>query len=119
MLLFFDNETSGLPDFKKRASDPSQPHIVQLCAILTDLAGKVIESHNAIIKPDGWEIPQEVIEVYGITNEIAANGIPEALAAGLLMEMIKKASRIVAHGVSFDKFMARIAMRRFSGLLAG
>lgn len=112
MILFFDTETSGLPDFNKRARDPEQPHIVQLAAIMTDDAGKVMESHNVIIKPDGWKIPKEVADIHGITEEIAAIGIPEKRAALLLFDMVKKSSLMVAHNVQFDKFLARIALRR-------
>ena len=60
MILFWDSETTGLPDFNLRARDPAQPHIVQLAAILTDDGGSVYESHNVIIKPDGWTITKEV-----------------------------------------------------------
>ncbi len=117
MILFFDTETSGLADFNLRASDPSQPHLVQLAAILTTDTGEVMESHNVIIKPNGWTIPQEVIDVHGITNEIAAQwGIPEDLAISLLWRMIEKSKLMVAHNHTFDKFLARIAARRF-GLL--
>jgi len=118
MILFFDTETNGLPDFNKRASDPSQPHIVQLAAILTSDEGETLESHNVIVKPDGWEITKELSDIHGITNDKAkAIGLDEKLVTGLLLEMITKANLIVAHNVTFDKFMARIAMRRF-GLLS-
>jgi DNA polymerase-3 subunit epsilon len=117
MILFFDTETSAIADFDKRASDPSQPHLVQLAAILTTDTGDVMESHNVIIKPEGWTIPQDVIDIHGITNEIAAQwGIPEARAISLLWSMIEKSKLIVAHNFTFDKFVARIAARRF-GLL--
>lgn len=116
-ILFFDTETSGLPDFKKRASDPSQPHIVQLAAILTDWQGAVLESHNVIVKPEGWEIPKEVSDIHGITPEIALDaGIIEPLAISLIWGMILKTNLLVAHNLTFDKFMLRIAARRF-GLL--
>lgn len=113
MKLFFDTETTGLPDFNKRARDPAQPHIVQLAAMLIDDGGRAVEEHNVIIKPDGWTIPTEASDVHGITNEIAQCGIPERTAAALLLEMVRKASEIVAHNIQFDKFIARIAMRRF------
>jgi DNA polymerase-3 subunit epsilon len=114
MILFFDTETSGLPDFNLRARDPAQPHIVQLAAILTDDAGDVLESHNVICKPDGWEITKELSDIHGITNDKAkAIGIDQKVVGGLLLEMVKKANLIVAHNVTFDKFIARIAMRRF------
>lgn len=117
MILFFDTETNGLPDFNKRASDPTQPHIVQLAAILTSDEGEVLESHNVITKPDGWEITKELSDIHGITNDKAkAIGIEQKIAAALLLEMIKKSNLIVAHNVTFDKFMARIAMRRFQFL---
>ncbi|MDE2098716.1 MAG: 3'-5' exonuclease [Patescibacteria group bacterium] len=113
MLLFFDCETSGLPDFNKRASDPSQPHIVQLAAMLTDDSGEVFESHNVIVKPEAWTISPEMADIHGITHAIAAAvGLPENTVAGLLFEMIRKADLVVAHNVQFDKFMARILMRR-------
>jgi len=117
MILFYDTETQALPNFDLRASDPAQPHIVQLACILTTDTGEVMESHNVIIKPDGWTIPQDVIDIHDITNEIANQyGIPEDLAISLLWRMIEKASLMVAHNHTFDKFMARIAARRH-GLL--
>lgn len=113
MTLFFDCETTGLPNFNERARHPSQPHIVQLAAMLMADDGTELESHNVIIKPDGWEIPAEVSAIHGITNSIAQCGIPEKTASELLLAMVKKAALIVAHNITFDKFIARIAMRRY------
>lgn len=112
MILFMDFETSGLPDFNQRARHESQPHIVQLAAILTDDSGDVLESHNCIVKPDGWTIPKEASDLHGITDEIAQIGLPEKIVASLLFEMVKKSTLIVAHNITFDKFIARIALRR-------
>ena len=113
MILFLDTETTGLPDFNKRARDPAQPHMVQMAAILTDDLGGALEEHNVLIKPDGWTIPKEVSDIHGITDEIAAIGIPEKLAAEILLAMIRKSQLLVGHNIMFDKFIARIAMRRF------
>jgi DNA polymerase III subunit epsilon len=113
MILFFDTETTGLPDFNKRARDPSQPHIVQLAALLTDDNGDTLESHNVIVRPEGWTIPKEASDIHGITQERAmAVGLPAKLVAGLLLEMIRKQNLLVAHNIQFDKFLSRIAMRR-------
>lgn len=118
MILFLDVESTGLPDFNKRASDPSQPHIVQLAAILTNDGGKVLESHNVIVKPQGWTIPKEASDIHGITQETAnAIGRPEKLVAEMLFGMMEMTNLLVAHNLQFDKFMARILMRRM-GLLA-
>ena len=113
MICFLDTETTGLPDFNKRARDPAQPHMVQMAAILTDDLGGALEEHNVLIKPDGWTIPKEVSDIHGITDEIAAIGIPEKLAAEILLAMIRKSQLLVGHNIMFDKFIARIAMRRF------
>ena len=112
MLTFFDTETQGLPDFNKRARDPSQPHIVQLAAILTEDDGQVLETFNSLVQPDGWTIPPEATAAHGITNERAAGGLPEIRVAKVLLDMLKRSKMIVAHNVQFDKFIARIALRR-------
>jgi DNA polymerase-3 subunit epsilon len=113
MITFFDFETQGLPDFNKRARDESQPHIVQLAAMLTNDTGEIVESHECIVKPDGWTIPKEASDLHGITDVVAQVGLPEKLVAELLFAMVKKSALIVAHNITFDKFIARIALRRF------
>lgn len=113
-ILFFDTETTGFPDFNCRARDPKQPHIVQLATIVCDDDGKETDSWNVLIKPNGWEIPEEASKVHGITTEKArAAGIDEKLAAQGLLGLIRRTALLVAHNITFDKFIARIAMRRF------
>lgn len=115
MILFFDTETSGLPDFNQRARHSSQPHIVQMAALLTDDAGKDLECVNLIVKPDGWSIPKEASDIHGITNEFAkANGVDEETVIDALLSRIRRASLTVAHNHQFDKFIARVAARRFN-----
>lgn len=43
MIFAFDTETTGLPDFRARSADPSQPHIVQLALLLYDDEGNELE----------------------------------------------------------------------------
>lgn len=118
MILFLDTETTDLPDFNKRASDPSQPHLVQLAAMLCELTGEVRASIKLIIKPDGWVISDEVAAIHGITQEMALRvGVPEAFVAQLLKDLLKKQSLLIAHNLQFDKFLSRIACRRY-GLLS-
>lgn len=116
--VYFDTETTGLPDFNKRASDPSQPHLVQLAMVKIKDDCETLEQFNEIISPDGWEIPLEASKVHGITQEKAqAEGIPEKSAAQAFLQFIDGMDLLVAHNLKFDKFLLRIALRRY-GLLS-
>lgn len=112
--MFYDTETTGLPKWKEPSGDPSQPHLVQLGAILCNAdTGEVLQSLDLIIRPDGWEIPDEVAEIHGITTEKAmAIGVSEELAVDLFLEMKGKATR-VAHNRTFDQRIIRIALKRY------
>ncbi|MBL4866367.1 MAG: 3'-5' exonuclease [Pseudomonadales bacterium] len=117
--IFWDTETTGLPLFKEPSSDPRQPHIVQLAAALVDLDEKhVISSIDVITKPDGWEIPEEVSKIHGITTEMAMEcGIPEHQALELFLSLFTDASgelkKSIAHNEQFDARIIRIALKRF------
>lgn len=112
--LFYDTETTGLPDFKAPSESAHQPHIVQLAALLVDMdTRETIQSMDVICRPDGWTIPDEVAAVHGITTEHAAEvGIPEHLAVSMFMELWVGRAR-VAHNEQFDARIVRIALMRF------
>ncbi|CAM4091584.1 Exonuclease domain-containing protein [Bordetella tumbae] len=118
--LFYDTETSGLPIFSAPSEDPGQPHIVQLAAALVDLdTRETLASLDVIVRPDGWEIPDAVAAVHGITTErAAALGVPESLALSLFLEMWSACSRRIAHNEQFDARIIRIAQHR-AGELEG
>ncbi len=115
MLLFYDFETSGLPDFGQPSEAPHQPHIVQMAACLVEPESRnVIASIDVIIEPEGWEIPDEVARVHGITTEIAKRfGVAERAAVVLFLDLWLKAERRIAHNESFDARIMRIALKRF------
>ena len=73
MYLFFDTETSGLPkSWKAPPSDVDNwPHAVQVGWVLCKPDGSVEEERDAIVKPDGWTIPDAAARVHGITTERA------------------------------------------------
>lgn len=113
LALFFDTETTGLPDFKAPSEADHQPHIVQLAALLVDLdTRQTIQSMDVIVRPDGWTIPDEVAAVHGISTEHAAEvGIPERMAVQMFMELWSGRNR-VAHNQQFDARILRIALMR-------
>lgn len=114
-IVFYDTETTGLPDWKKPSDSEDQPHIVQLAAILADEdTRKVISTFDVIVKPQGWEIPEESIEIHGVTPEVAnAVGFSERDVIAWFYEMCQGAKR-VAHNRTFDQRMIRIQLKRLN-----
>lgn len=123
--LIFDSETTGLPLWKEPSDHPDQPHIVQLAAKLVNVdTREVLQSMDVIVKPDGWVIPQDCIDIHGITNErAAAEGIPEKEAVEMLLAMVADAElvgdvELVGHNESFDRRIVRIGIKRHLDPLA-
>ena len=114
-IIIFDTETTGLPNWKEPSGDKVQPHIVQLAALQVDTESrKIIQSMDLIVKPDGWEIPQETIDVHGITNEQALNvGLPEKEVLNMFIQLWDGNKR-VAYNTTFDNRIIRIATKRYS-----
>jgi DNA polymerase-3 subunit epsilon len=110
-----DFETTGLPDFKLPADDPSQPRICQIGAALIEAEGEPIVTIDVIIKPEGWTIPFDAARIHGITTERAtAEGVPITGAMELLMKLWDRAAVIAAYGILFDTKMARSELRRLN-----
>jgi DNA polymerase-3 subunit epsilon len=113
-ILFFDTETTGIPDWKKPSHFKTQPHIVQLAVILSDENRETIGELNVIVRPDGWTIPQETTDVHGITNEQAMDeGFAEIDALQMFIDLYQQCGLRVAHNTTFDNRIIRIALLRY------
>jgi DNA polymerase III subunit epsilon len=102
--LFFDTETSGLPNkYKAHYSETENwPRIVQLSWLIADSEGAVLSEADYIIKVD-FEIPKEASRIHGITNAVAEKKgvlINEVLKA--FLTDIDKIDRLICHNVAFD-----------------
>lgn len=98
-VLFLDTETTGIPERSwKWDEDYAQyPHIVQLAW----MHGCKVESH--IIRPDGWEIPEEATNVHGITTDFAlACGEPFAAVVDRFIQDCHDAGLLCGHNIHFD-----------------
>jgi DNA polymerase-3 subunit epsilon len=115
LVLAYDTETTGLPLFKDPSEDPRQPHLVELCGLLYDEERReLVDSYHAIIRPDGWTIPDDVAKIHGITTERAlAEGVPEAEALAAFLALHRRSTLRVAHNESFDARILRIAIKRY------
>jgi len=114
-IIFYDCETTGLPVWKEPSGSDKQPHLVQLAAILCNAdTHEIIDMMDVIIRPDGWEIPQETIDVHGITNDMALKvGVSEKLVLEMFLELRGDADR-VSYNKTFDQRIIRIATKRYS-----
>jgi DNA polymerase-3 subunit epsilon len=110
-MLFFDVETSGLPK-KRRANyndTDNWPRIIQLSWHVLPVLNRPLldDIKNAIIIPDGFEIPADSIAIHGITNEYAINNgqkLNDVLDV-FLNDTIRdnNVKYIICHNVEFDK----------------
>lgn len=114
LLIFNDNETTGIVEWKKPSGGEDQPHLVQMAALLVDpVSRKTIQSMDVIIKPDGWIIPDEAVAVHGITTEYANDvGISEKLAFEMFLDLWSGRKRIM-FSTTYDNRIIRIGTKRY------
>ncbi|WDZ97941.1 exonuclease domain-containing protein [Herbaspirillum sp. WKF16] len=113
--LFYDTETTGIPEYNLPSDDPVQPHIIQLAADLVDLdTRRSIAAINTLIKPTSWVVPAEVEALTGITTERAAMfGLDIRVVLPMFLSLWNMATEYrVAHGEQFDNRITRIAIKR-------
>lgn len=115
MTIFFDTETTGKAEFRLPPEHPSQPHIVQLAAIMVDDNRVERASMSVIIAPDGFSIPKEAADIHGITTEIASRcGVPLVSGLYLFSKLCEVATDVVAHNMDFDYIMMRAECARLN-----
>ena len=105
-ILFFDTETTGLPlNWGAPIMDVNNwPRLVQLAWLVQDMEGNQIKEVNVIIKPEGFEIPEEVTKIHGITTQEAIDGgqdLNEVLVQ--FASDLNDCSLLIAHNISFDR----------------
>ncbi|NOQ24749.1 MAG: DNA polymerase III subunit alpha [Bacteroidales bacterium] len=105
MFLIFDTETTGLPKkWKAPLTDfENWPRMVQLAWQCHDVEGNFLFAKNHVIIPEGYIIPDDVVEIHGISTEIAKEkGIQLKDALRDFVEDVEKAKFIIGHNVEFD-----------------
>lgn len=115
--LVFDTETTGKALFSHPPTDPQQPHIVQLGAVLYDGdTHTILKKLDHIIKPspDGYTTIDPGAEAkHGISLEKAtAEGIDLMHALLDFYSFMIEADIIVAHNLKFDMIMLMASLHR-------
>lgn len=115
-ILFFDTETTGLPQFGEPSDSPEQPHLTQIAAVLAHAETREeLASIDLTIKAEAWEVPEEVARLNQITTDYCnAVGVGEENALELFLDLVHNAKTVVAHNSTFDQRIIRIAMKRYS-----
>lgn len=111
MKLFWDTETTGLPQKGLPDNHPSQPKLVQLGALLTDDYGVERAVLDVMVKPNGWVIPEATAKIHGITTELATQcGVPLTIAVGMFLNLLYLAEEHGGHNIEFDIGIIRMAL---------
>jgi DNA polymerase-3 subunit alpha len=111
--IVLDIETTGIPKrvsgFYSNPSDLSlydSARIVELGYYIIDKNNVKIKEVEYLIKPENFVIPEEVVKIHGISQEIATKkgiSIKHALAF-LYLDLINyECNTFIAHNVEFDK----------------
>ena len=112
-ILFFDTETTGKANMKGLPTDPDQPHLVQLGAVLMSYSGDVLSQVDVMVEPDGWSIPPESTGIHGITHELAVDcGLPLKTVMSVFSNLCRKADVLSAHNLDFDELIVRTQYAR-------
>lgn len=118
MHLFFDTETTGLPQNWKAPTSATTnwPRMVQIAWVLTDDDGKPLETFSAIIQPTGYTIPTEASAIHRVTQARAeAEGLPLADVLTAFSAVATKADQLVAHNIAFDEKILGCEYYRVTG----
>ncbi|TXH35261.1 MAG: 3'-5' exonuclease [Rhodospirillaceae bacterium] len=106
--LVFDVETTGLPNYRLPFDDPSQPRVASIAAILVDGDGAEISTLEALISPDGWEMPADLEKLHGLSTDILkADGRPVAEVLNDFAAAVEQCDLLVAYGIQFDLKLVR------------
>lgn len=110
--LFFDTETSDLINFKSHDSDPKQPWIVQLAAVL-GTKDKVHMTMNLIIQSCNLPMSKTAENTHGISVKFADEyGYHPGYAFNLFHSLCTRADKIICHNYAFDMRMVAILAKR-------
>ena len=115
MFLFFDTETSGLPrSWTAPASDVANwPRLVQLGWLSCDADGQLLRSRQYLIKPQGFMITREAVEVHGITTDIALrDGVDLGPVLTKFAADVRASRVVVAHNLEFDRRVVQAEFNR-------
>jgi DNA polymerase III epsilon subunit-like protein len=106
-VLFYDTETTGLPNRNRAFSFPAQPHVAQLAYLLDDTDHGMIEEADLLIQPydKHWTMSPESLAIHGKTREMCEGGLPLPDVMDRFVDACAEADVLICHNVSFDRLL--------------
>jgi|GEM_PF-6137641 len=120
-VLCIDLDTSGLIDYRAELSAGHQPQIVAIaCGIYEDDGTETDIVFSALIRPEGFSIPESAVKIHGIDQRRAVRyGIPLKTALSVVMNMAALAPTCISYGLeSYDAKVMRAALSHFGSSAA-
>ena len=116
-VLIFDTETTGLPKTKIISEENLEkwPHIVQFSFIIFDtIKNEITLSKDFIIlMDDNIEIPQESINIHGVTNQISKEkGVNIEYVLKEFFYYLREVDKLIGHNISFDINILKVELLR-------
>lgn len=112
-LVVFKTESTAIPKMSKKASDPAQPRVMMLSAMLLDRKRVERASICMLLRPAGWVADAKAAEVNGISQRACDNfGVRPQAAFATFMDMVRSAEEIAAFGLPFHTLMVDIELDR-------
>lgn len=109
-ILFYDTETTGLPNRNRAFSYPTQPYVAQL-ACLFESDGEIMETTNVLVQPydDNWAMSAQSLAIHGKSREMCEQeGITLPQMLDQFIDMCVDADVLVCHNVGFDRLIMQM-----------
>jgi DNA polymerase-3 subunit epsilon len=107
--MFFDTETTDWWKFDLPPTDTSQPHMMQVAAVLESDEGRVVSAVSALVSQRDWpgqtrvRVDPRVVELCGVTDDMVDRfGHHPQSVWNTLARMVSQSREIVAHNIEFD-----------------
>lgn len=119
-ILVFDTETTGKADFNLQPDHESQPRLVELAAVMVEVPSfRQIAALCRIIKPEGFEIPEEAAKIHGVTTGFATQyGFGRDMIMNAFYRIVDEADEVWAFNAEYDSLVIKGEMVRMSRPLA-
>lgn len=110
MVIFMDTETTGLTSVEAAGLE-HQPYIVEITCIKTNYELEIVSLFSTIVRPP-IQIPEEVLKVHGITDDIAKSYKPFAGYYRQLAGYFVGTTHLIGHNLQFDKRVLETELKR-------